>query len=170
MSNNLTDEEYLDLVVKLADQQYDNSDHLPEQVEWTYSEPLVKEKMLRSKNDAIIDFSKFKKDKIKELLFVNTNIKVFDFLIRITLFHGTPDKNGAYFSLDATLYQEVHKTPLSGVPCNMTIPFDPYRDKRFATRSWLKNFTGCHGKNIPQENLIDIILFLQAIKNIPAFF
>jgi hypothetical protein len=170
MSKTFTEEEYLDLVTRLAEQQYGSLDDIVVgDAEWMPSEAPIKEKMFRAKNEGTIDLTKIKKDQIKDLLFKHNNIKIYDFLIRITFYHGEPGKDGANLTVDVSLYNEIHKTPLSGAPCKMTVPFSITKDNRFTKRPWLSYFVNSHGKNIPADTLVEIIRWMQVVKKLPAF-
>jgi hypothetical protein len=166
-----TEQEYLELITKLADQQYDQleEDTDLENIFWEPSEPEIKEKIVASQNNGTIDLTKIKKDKIKGLLFKHSHIKIYDFLIRITEYHGEPSKNGANLTVDVTLYHERHKTELSGAPCKMTVPFNICKDNRFTNKPWLSHFVDCHGKEIPTDVLIEIIRWMQVTSKLPAF-
>lgn len=166
-----TEQEYLDLVTKLADQQYDQleEDTDLENIFWDPSEPKIKEKIVASQNTGTLDLTKIKKDKIKELLFKHNHIKIYDFLIRITEYHGEPSKGGANLTVNITLYHERHKTELSGTPCKMTVPFSIDKDNRFQTRPWISYFVGPYGKEIPTDILIEIIRYMQVVSKLPAF-
>lgn len=168
-----TKQEYLELVMKLADQQYDElGDEEEDQIEWFPSEPEIKEKLARIRSDAVTDLTNVKKGKLKDLLFKSTNLKVHNFTFKINQYHGEPDECGATLSVSFTLYHEVNRTPSMNALCKMTYPCNVYKDTRFSKRSWLQYFdlsTGSHGLNVPADTLIDIIRWIQVVVKYPAF-
>lgn len=175
-SDTLNKEDYLDMVRKLSEEQYDQIDDLessdmdvfaPSDIESQVA--AKKERMLQLMNQATIDLTKVKKNQLAGSLFKHNNIRVFDFTIRITKYYGEPGQTGANLNVDITLYHERHKTELSGAPCRMTETLDIGKDSRFVGRPWLRYFVGCHGKNIPADALIDIIRWMQVISKLPAF-
>jgi hypothetical protein len=173
-SDIFTEEEYLNLVRRLADEQYDQTDDFDPAEAFTVSavDDLVearKQRMQHQLKNGTIDLTKVKKDKLLSSLFKHNTIKVYDFTIRISEYHGEPSKTGANLSVTVTLYHERHKTELSGAPCNIVETFNIGKDNRFSTRPWLSYFTGCHGKRIPPDVLVEIIRWMQVVKKLPAF-
>lgn len=169
-----TKQEYLELVSKLAEQQYDQliDDDEEEYIEWSPSEPEIREKPVRVRSDATTDLTNAKKSALPDLIFKSTNLKVHNFTIKITTYHGEPDDKGATLNVGFTLYHEVNKTPNLGAPCKMTYACNVYKDDRFKNRPWLKFFdtaTGSHATDIPTETLIDIIRWIQVVVKYPAF-
>src|SRR5579871_6139835 len=92
-----TKQEYLELVSKLAEQQYDqlSDDDEEEYIEWIPSEPEIKEKLVRLRSDAITDLTNAKKGDLPDLIFKTTNLKIHNFTIKITNYNGEPDEKGA---------------------------------------------------------------------------
>lgn len=169
-----TKQEYLELVSKLTEQQYDQlaEEDEEEYIEWTPSEPEIKEKLVRIRSDAVTDLTNAKKKDLANLIFKSTNLKIHNFTIKITTYHGEPDEKGATLNVGFTLYHEVNETPNLHAPCRMTYPCNVYKDSRFKGRTWLKFFdvaTGSHATNIPTETLIDIIRWIQVVVKYPAF-
>lgn len=176
-SNIFTEEEYLELVRRLSDGQYDQLDDSDldspfdpfAQSDLEEHIAAKKARMLQSMNNGTIDLTKIKRDKILSSLFKHNTIKIYDFMIRITEYHGEPGKVGANLTVDITLYHDRKKTELSGAPCKITETFSIGKDSRFATRPWLSYFSGPHGRNIPSDVLVEIIRWMQVVKKLPAF-
>lgn len=163
-------EEYFDLVSKLTDEQYDTLDDFPNEINLISSEPPPKPKKELTIPNGIVDLTTVKKDQIKDLIFKSNTIKVYDFTIRITLFHGeSSPSTGSELTVDVHLYHNIYKTPLSGKPCSMTIPFNINKDGRFKGRPWLTYFQGPNGRNIPIDVLVEIVRWIQVVKKLPAF-
>jgi hypothetical protein len=159
--HNFSKEEYLDLITNIADKQYSTLNDLDSQITPEYFHLLI--------SNSVIDFSKVKSSQIKDTLFKGNNIKVYDFIIHINFFHGSPIKDGTNLTVDVSLFHEQHKTKLSGKPCKMMTPFNITKDDRFANRSWLFYFKGSHGKEIPIDILVEIIRWMQVVQKLAAF-
>lgn len=179
-SIDLTEEEYLRLVRRFTGEQYDQLDDYESDDSFdpfaksdlellTEQAAARKERMFQSMNQGTIDLTKVKRDKLLSSLFKHNNIKVYDFTIRIIKYHGEPNKTGANLNVDITLYHERTKTQLSGAPCRMIETFNIEKDSRFSACSWLKQFSGCHGKNLTPDILVDVIRWMQVAKKLPAF-
>lgn len=172
-SNTLNEQEYLDLISRITGEQYDQLDDDEieglEDIAWTPANPEVKEKLFRAGNTGSIDLTNTKKSQILDSLFKHNNIKVYDFLIRITKYHGEVGKVGATITVDIEVYDEIHKTPLSNIPCKMLVAFDIKNDNRFINRPWLSQFSWNNGKNIDPDTLVDIIRWMQVVKKLSAF-
>lgn len=168
--SNLTKEEYLKLVEKFFNEQYDEVpfiESLPNDA-WIYADPPAKDKMKLPGHDGITDLTNVKKDKIAEILHTCRNIKIGNFLVKITKYHGEPDyEGGANFGLDICIYEEKVK---SNPPSKIQYKVDVHKDTRFSGRVWIEHFNSFKiGANIPLETVVEIVRWLQAIKRMSAF-
>jgi hypothetical protein len=166
-----TKQEYLDLIRKLADQQYDEPEEevIPQEIEWIPAESEIKEKPFAVSNEGIIDLTKTKKADIPKSLFKHNNIKVHHYLIRIRSYDGNPTKPETNPTINLFIYHEITQTPLSKAPCKMTVEFHIDSDNRFNTQPWISYFKGYYGKNIPPSVLVDIIYWMQMTEKLSAF-
>jgi hypothetical protein len=166
-------EEYLELVRNLTNQQYDElSDEEEDWIEWMPAEPQIKEKLTRVRGNEVTDLTNIKKAQIPDLLYKTSTIKVHNFTIKISTFHGDMDGDEANLTVDFTLYQEVYQTPNLKAPCKMTYSCNVFKESRFEGRPWLKYFdqqTGSHGTKVPTATLIDIVRWIQVAVKYPAF-
>jgi hypothetical protein len=167
--SSLTNQEYLDLVQKLVDQQYDDAEDQNDVVmEWIPSESEAKKKMVQANTNGVIDLTNVKSGKIKESLFKCTNLQVGSFKIRITRYNGAPSQDGTRIDMDLEVYEAKTKTP-SGHPCKVDYPVDFYKDNRFANKSWIKYFRRYCGDNVPADTVVEIIRWFQAVTKLNAF-
>lgn len=168
--SSFTKQEYLDLIQKLVDQQYDDAidDYDIDQMEWIPSEPEIKEKVIKANTNGLIDLTNVKSSKIKEQLVLCTNLKVGPFKIRIGRYNGVPSQQGANICLDLEVWEERTKTP-NGMPCRVDFPLIFHKDTRFDTRPWLKYFSGNMGGNVPMDTVVEIVRWMQAVKKLTAF-
>jgi hypothetical protein len=173
--SNFTKEEYLALVMRLADEQYDelsDDDIDLDKVEWIPAEAEIKEKLTKVRSTAVTDLTNVKRAQIPDLLYKTTTIKVHNFTIKIGTFHGDIEGDEANLTVDLALYEEVYQTPNLKAPCRMTYPCNVFEQNRFKGRPWLKYFdkqTGAHGTRVPTAILIDIIRWIQVVVKYPAF-
>ena len=168
-----TKEEFLRLVEQLTDQQYGDEiePQEPEEIVWMPADPPAKEKIRMPSDAGVIDLTKCKKDKIQESLYKCTTLKVGHFTIKITKYHGLPNKNGKSQDLkvDLSFWHEVYHTP-SGAPCKMTYRLDVAKDNRFSNRPWLSYLSGSTGvKNVPIETAVEIVRWFQGVIRMTAF-
>jgi hypothetical protein len=167
----LTDQEYLELIQKMVDQQYDNAidEYDIEKMEWIPSEPEIKKKIHRANTAGMIDLTNVKSTKIKEELLKCTNLKVGPFKVRIKRYNGAPSQQGIQMTVDMEVWEERTQTP-SGHPCRIDYPMVFYKDTRFKGRPWLKYFNqGNFGSNVPIDTAVEILRWMQAIKKLTAF-
>lgn len=152
-----TKEEYIQLLEELVKQQYNLEEaETPEEIVWMPSEPEVKKEL----NPGLVDLSSTKKDKLKELILNNRNFTIGPFKVRV---NRTPLTNSQDFLFSISVYEEnkdkrtMHKV-------------DILADSRFENREWKKYFsTFKSGNGIPEDVLVDIIKWLQAIHKLAAF-
>lgn len=165
-----TDQEYIELCLKLVDQQYDNitDDYHIEDTEWIPAESVAKEKMVKANRNGMMDLTHVKSDKIKEEIFKCGNLKVGDFKIIISHYSGVPSQEGAQLCCGLQLIGHQNQT-MNGMPCNMDRAVNLKLDNRFNGRPWLKYFNESHANNVPIDTVVDIVRWLQAIKKLTCF-
>lgn len=168
---NSIEEEYIKILQDLVEHQYSDG---PEENEvppeaWVPSESIIAKRAKRITPNyyGSIDVTNFKKDKIKDAIYQCMNIKVGEFLIKITSY------NDLYIDKEKTMniaiWEKRYRTP-SGNPCNMEFKANLLKDTRFTSRPWLNLFTnGGSAIRVPMDTLIDIIRWLQAIKRMTVF-
>lgn len=120
------------------------------------------EKMERLKTlhntQQVINATTFSAAEMKQKINDFRNIKIGNFIIKITTVYGP--------TVDVLIYEEQAKTK----PANITIKVNPNKDSRFQGRSWISYFDQFNvGKNIPTEEIYHIFRWLQAIYRMPAF-
>jgi hypothetical protein len=164
-----TDQEYLELLQKLVDQQYDDAidDYDIDKMEWAPSEPEIKKKIEKLNHHGMIDLTHVKSNKLKEEVKKCSNLRVGNF--KITLTHIRPDPIRGDVGYDLEIREERTKTP-SGMPCRIDYRTDIIKDSRFKGRPWLKYFMNNGiGTNVPVETIVDIVRWMRAIKKLTAF-
>lgn len=163
----LTDNEYLDLIQKLSDCQYDEEyDDIDMNYEVYEAKSAVK-KFIPNTN-GFINLTEIASDKIKDAIFKYANLQIGDFKICITKYNGEPGQEGATITTNIEIFETRYKTP-AGYQCKIDYPVVFEKDKRFTTKSWIKYFNTNFGDNIPIDTVVDIIRWLQAITKYPAF-
>ena len=167
-----TQDELLRLIEELTEKQYSDEIDIPdEDITWIPAEPPAKEKIKLPSENGVIDLTKVKKEQIKDALYKCTTIKVGNFTIKITKYHGYPDKYGKSqdLKMDLSFWHEVYKTP-SGAPCKMTYSFEIGKDSRFYNRPWLCYQVGNYSlKNVPADVVVEIIRWFQGVIKMTAF-
>ena len=176
MSTSLTTQQYLELVSKLAEEQYDllSDEEIqnPEPPHVYEFKEKMKKTLVPERSNAPTNLTNVKKADLLDTIFQTSTLKIHHFTIKITQYHSKPNEDGATLSVDFTLYHDVTETPNLKAPCRMTYPCNVYKDTRFKGRPWLKFFdvmTGSHATNIPTDTLIDIIRWIQVVVKLPAF-
>jgi hypothetical protein len=166
----LNDQEYLELLQKLVDAQYDDAitDYDIANMEWMPAEPEAKEQMLAVKHNGMIDLTHVRSGKIKEEIFKCSNLVVGDFKITVTRFNGIPSQQGAKLCCNLRIMGHQSRT-MNGMPCNMDTSVDLNKDARFNGRSWLKYFNSNLATNVPIDTVVEIVRWMQAIKKLSAF-
>ena len=170
-SRSFTDQEYLELLQKLVDGQYDDAidDYDIEEMEWIPSEPEIVQKKKKEVNHNIsVDLTKVKSANLEREVNRAGNIKVGSFKIIITEYHTEFDPNGDKLFCDLKVVVHQSKT-MNGFPCNMDTDIDLAKDNRFSGRQWLKYFQYNRGDNVPMETVVEIVRWLQIINKLPAF-
>lgn len=167
--NSMTKQEYLDLINKLLDQQYENDE--PETPDpdshWMPAESPLKDKIPISVQNGVIDLTNAKKDKIKTSLTMAGGFRVDNFLVKVK----RRQTNSLPVALvwDIELFEERFKTP-SGNPCRMTYRLDVGSDTRFNQCPWVTSFgKGSSARGVSPDVFFDIIRWMQAIKRMTAF-
>lgn len=168
--SSFTKREYLDLVQKLVDRQYDDAvdNYDIEQMEWIPSEPEIKQKIHQANNAGTIDLTHVKSSKIKEEILKCSNLRVGAFKVRVVRYNGVPSKNGAQMALSLKVWEERNQTP-SGMQCQMDYPMHFNKDNRFDGRPWLKYFQDNTAHNVPIDTVVEIVRWLQAVHKLTAF-
>ena len=169
--SSFTNQEFLDLIQKLVDEQYDDAidTYDIDQMEWIPAEPDIKEKIHEANNAATIDLTHVKSNKIKEEILKFSNLRVGAFKIRITRYNGVPSKDGAQMALSMKAWEERTQTP-SGMACRMDYPMIFAKDDRFNGRTWLKYFGQDNtAHNVPIDTVVEIVRWLQGIHKLTAF-
>jgi hypothetical protein len=165
------DIDYLDLIQKLVDQQYDDAidDYDISRMEWIPSEPEIKKKIHQASSSGMIDLTNVKSNKIKDELLKCTNLRVGPFKVRIKRYNSVPSQKGAQMTVDIEVWEERTKTP-SGNPCRIDYPMIFSNDSRFSNRPWLKYFDrGNFGTNVPIDIAVEIMRWMQGIHKLTAF-
>ena len=170
-------DEYLKILQDLVDQQYsdpDTQDTIQPEDPWIYAESPLLDRVKKSKPNyyGVIDISNFKRDKIRDALYDYMQLRVGEFLIKISAYQGESNKKTADDSkttVNVALWEKKYTTP-SGNPCNMDFKFNIQKDLRFQGRSWLPLFNSSgSGHKIPIATMIDVIRWMQAVKRMTAF-
>jgi hypothetical protein len=170
----LTDKEYMELCLKLVEEQYDDAidDYDIDKMEWIPSEPEIKKNIPKPDTWATIDLTNVLSTKIKEEILKCTNIRVGSFKVRIARYNGVPSQEGSKLCADLEIKEIRTKTP-SGAPCGpsgVEYSADVLKDSRFKGRPWLKYFKdGSYAHNVPIDTVVEIIRWLQALKKLTAF-
>lgn len=167
----LTDSEYLELLSKLVDEQYEDAldEYDIQKMEWMPSEPEVKQKIHQASTSGMIDLTNVLSSKIKEEILKCTNLKCGVFKIRVSRYNGVPSQQGAKMCLDLEVKEERTQTP-SGHPCRVDYPMNFHKDTRFKNRPWLKYFNEKgYASNVPIEIVVEIVRWMQAVKKLSAF-
>lgn len=168
--------DYLRLCEQILKDQYGDDEPDEYGVEnqaWIPSEPSsdLKKKISLPSNNGVIDLTSGKKDKIIDSMYKCSNLKVGNFIIKVTAYHGEPDtyNNKTYISINISIYENKQQTHL-GRTSNMLSKINPNKDNRFENRPWLVYFKSFDkGINIPVEEFPDIVRWLQAIGKMSAF-
>lgn len=161
-------ENYIKLLEQLTAEQYDTEDEIsciPEDV-WMPAESEAKIKLKNITFNGVIDCTNMRSNDIKTVISKTKNIKVGNFLIKINDYYGEDPIIKRNLSIE--VYERLYKTP-TGQPCNMDFKVDLTMDSRFAGRPWLTYFNGSWAKDIPIENIIDIIRWMQVLKKLTCF-
>ena len=167
--NSMTKEEYLKLLDEIDNEDQDENLDIPDE-SWIWAEPPIKQKIKHNTLNSMVNLTTCRKDKIQEALYKCMNIQVGNYLIRISSYHGEPDKfgNGTGLTMDICVWEKRYKT-LSGNPCNMDYMVDLSKDNRFTNQPWLKLFDGYYAKSVPVDTVVDIVRWMQALKRMTAF-
>ena len=171
---NFTEQEFIDLVNYLNDRRYDYEE---EEMAYDYGvyediDPVItiKKKSLIVQNNTWIDLTNANREKIRDSLFKFMGLKIGNYTIRIRNYNGkTCSEEDIALGMSITVYHDVFMTPL-GCPCNMTLPLNVCKDKKFAELSWIGYFSdGGHGTEIPVETMVEIIRYFQVIDKLSSF-
>lgn len=166
-----TNNDYLDLLQKLVDEQYDDviDDYDAQNMAWIPAEPEIKEKIKDVNHKGIIDLTHVKSDKIKEEIHKCGNVRVGSFKIIIRRYNGVPSQQGAQLCCDLKIVGHRSKT-MNGMPCNMDYDVDVTTDSRFTGQPWLSYFkVRGYANNVPIDTVVNIVRWLQGIHKLAAF-
>jgi hypothetical protein len=120
-------------------------------------EKIERLKMIQN-TQQVVNATTFSAAEMKQKINDFRNIKIGNFIIKITTIYGP--------TVDVLIYEELVKTK----PANITVKINPNKDSRFQGRSWTSYFNRFNvGKNIPIEEIYNIFRWLQAIYRMPAF-
>lgn len=155
-------QEYLALVQQLTDLQYQDDEPEAIATEWIPSTSPLKEKVLGSISNKIIDLTDIKSVDIKNLISQSTRFKIGLYTLQIKI--NASSKSGSI-----SIWEEKSKTP-NGMPCKVDYPLAIKRDTRFANCQWSKHFGGHCAYNVPVDVIVEIIRWLQVSLKISAFF
>lgn len=162
-----TDQEYLELLQKLVDDQYDEAidDYDIKEMEWIPSEPeIVKKKKKAVNHNISVDLTNVKSTQLAREVNRAGNIKVGNFKIIVREYH----EDGYQLTCDLRVVAHQSKT-MNGFPCNMDTDVNLAGDSRFKGRPWLSYFEYNRAENVPIETVVEIVRWMQAIKKLSAF-
>lgn len=160
--------DYQKLLEQIAAEQYDTNDEeplIPEEA-WIPAESNVKNKLKNITFNGVIDCTKLRSKDIKGAIGKAKNLQVGTFLIRIEDYCGEDPLIQGKLSIE--IWERLSRTP-TGQPCNMDYRADLTLDTRFTGRPWLKYFHRSWATDVPIENIIEIVRWMQAIKKLTAF-
>lgn len=161
---------YLDLVTKLADEQYDHNDDFHDiitKMEWVPAESEAKEAMLKSTASyGCIDLTTVHSSKMKEEIFKNCNFRVGNFKVNIKRFSADPENKEIFAYL--RIWEERNKTP-NGMSCKLDFAVNFNKDTRFTECSWVTHFGGNSSDKVPINTVVEIARYLQFVSKYPAF-
>lgn len=164
----LTEQEYFELCQKVANSYYDLDTVEPEPPEnsWIPSESPAKEKMkeMLSGSNGIIDLTDANRGQVSSKIHTCSNFKIGNFLLKISKYRGEPNKN---LKVDIFIYEDRK----AGNYGKISVKLDPTKDDRFQTRDWAGYFSTIQkvGKDIPIEDLPNIVRWIQAVQKMKAF-
>lgn len=171
MKNKYSYEDFMKLMQQAIDSfnKTDEIDNLPDEtieMEDVYVPPPITEH--KPNTIGSIDLTKYKKDKIRDALLKCANLRVGNFTVIISRYYGMP-KDEAGMSMNIRIMEDKTKTP-TGNPCRMTYDIDVFKDTRFKDRAWRSYFkSGSSGYNIPEQTVVEVIRWLQALTKLAAF-
>lgn len=164
--SNWSKDEYLRLLELYATEQYGSDNPIEDLDAWIPAEAPIKEKMKSSFNGCI-DLTNCKRENIQDALYRNSNIKIGNFLIRITK-HSGYIEDKVNLTMDISVWED--KQIVSNKrPCKIACKVNFAQDSRFETRPWTNSFRSGIGTKIPAETVVDVVKWLQAITRMTAF-
>ena len=164
-----TNQEYLELLQKLVDSQYDDAieDYNIDDMEWIPSEPeIIKKKKKEVNHNVSIDLTNVKARFIEREVHRYGTLKVGDFKIIIFEFNEDPDGYQPSCNLKVVVHQS---QTMNGFPCNMDTDLNITKDDRFQGRPWLKYFSYNRADGVPIDTVVEIVRWMQVIKKLTAF-
>ena len=158
-------EEYLKFIMDIYNEINDDMEEVLGDVCWTYSEPPEKTKIINKLEH--IDATNLKINDIKSKINKYNQISIGNFLIHIKQHEYCEINKLNLYSF--YIYENIFTLP-SGRSCNVLTKIDTLKDIRFKARPWLTYFKRDRmAYQVPENTLIDIIRWLQAICKLLAF-
>jgi len=157
MNNN----DYKKLIEEFYHAQYSSCDKLAEEQNIWYpdnrgSEKLDELKSLKEKQ-LIIDATSYSLEEMKNKINSFRNVRIGNFRLQILNINAN--------AMNILIFEEQKKKS-----ANITVKVNPNKDSRFLGRSWVTYFNQFNeGKNIPLEEIPNILKWLQIIHRLPAF-
>lgn len=154
------EEDYIRLLEKLVNEQYDEEDAPAIVPQWS-DEEILERKVQRVLSNSVIDLTTASKTKIEESLYQYRNIKVGKFSVKIIKYSTKSENDNIDVIINLSIY-EARKN-------NLIFRINVQKDQRFLGRSWQKYFNSSNGNDINIKIAVDIIKWLQAIQKLSAF-
>lgn len=140
----------------------------PERKSWVEVKPEIKEKLFRARKSGTTDLTHARSGAIKGLLFNHNNIKIYDFVIGITKYHGNLESDKLELLVDISILKEEEKL-FNGKITKWYKLFDITHDDRFADAPWIFHFSYNVAEEINADTLVEIIRRMQVVKKLSAF-
>ena len=170
----MTKDEFLARINEAMEKEYSDDDEQWLADEELYWQGIIADRIERLKNskktyrNGVINISNSSRDEIGKALTEYTNLVVEDFSIKIKKYSGSTTDN-AQLKLDIVVWEK-HKQTISGAGGNIDRAVIFAKDMRFKNCQWARYFKDNHGLNIPFETMVEIVKWLQAAKQLIAFF
>lgn len=167
-----TNKDYLELITKLVEDQYDcQEDDMVKEPVWISAISEVKERMDKIKKIEVTslsnDVTNMKRDQIIKIIMSLGNLKVHNFTIKVSRYYQP--KNDLPIEFTIRIWEKKFKTP-SGNPCNMDYPLWMNTDNRFNDFKWKKRFNSSGmAIGISIDVIVDTVRWLQSIHKLAAF-
>jgi hypothetical protein len=153
----LTKEQWLELIQKLADAQYDD---LTIDYEDLYYEPPKPRLFM---NDGITDLTGVKNNELKSLIKLNNNknFKIDKFLIKICYSFN----DVKCYKVNFCIFEDI-KLDSKKLTCKVKIK----NDSRFVGRNWASYFDKFNmAKNMPEDIFIEVLKYVQIVSKLELF-